>query len=355
MIITCEQVSNGHPDKICDQISDRLVDYIIANSKSPRAGIEVLAKNNTFVFGGEYRSDISIDQAALKTVVEDTINDIGLSRTDYDLDRLEIINLLDQQSPDIAQGVDVGGAGDQGMMYGYATDETPEMLPIPFVLATQLLRELNLIRNPNLKGDAKAQVTFNYDTGMIQTFLCSVQHKSSITNVEVSEIIVPIMQRIAERRKLNTNFNTLVNPTGRFVIGGTFADCGVTGRKLACDTYGGVGRIGGGNLGGKDPTKVDRSGAYMARKVAKTLIRLEMCKKCEVQIAYAIGEPLPISVNIECFGSELVPISEIIDYVAKNYDFSPEGIIEYLDLWKVNYAKTATFGHFGKSGFSWED
>lgn len=354
MIVTCEQVSEGHPDKICDQIADAVLMHIKNNSPDGyRAGIEVLAKNNTIVVAGEYRSGFD-ESPYIPALVEDVINGIGRSRTDFDIHDIEIIDRLCAQSSDIAIGVDAGGAGDQGMMYGYATNETPEMLPIPFALATEFIKRLDELRDPRLRADAKAQVSYDYDSGRITTFLCSVQHREDVDVSEVREIVEPIMKDVAVSYGLNDDYEILVNPTGRFVIGGTFGDCGVTGRKLACDSYGSIGRIGGGAMSGKDQTKVDRSGAYMMRKVAKDLVRRGFCDKCEVQVAYAIGVAEPVSIFVDCFGTQKKSDEEIEKFI-KQFDLTPSGINKYLGLDRVDFTKTSVHGHFGRAGFPWED
>ena len=262
--------------------------------------------------------------------------------------------MVSQQSPDIALGVDKAGAGDQGMMFGYATDETPELLPIPYVLAMEFLRLLKETPNTILKPDAKAQVSFDYDTGKITTFLCSVQHDAEAELEEIHKLVTGLMVLTATRYGLNTDFDKLVNPTGRFVIGGPFADSGLTGRKLACDTYGGVGRIRGGALSGKDPTKVDRSGAYAARKVARDIVRAGYASRCEVQIAYAIGVAEPVSIHVDCFGTEVQPIEFINQYVKDSYDLTPKGIIQNLHLLEVDYSVLAAYGQFTHSEVPWE-
>ena len=261
---------------------------------------------------------------------------------------------MKRQSPDIALGVDKGGAGDQGMMYGYATNETPELLPIPFVIATKFLGLLAQHPSPMFMADAKAQVSFDYDCGKITTFLCSVQHKMDVEPADFREIVESLMVLAASEYGLNTDFQKLVNPTGRFTIGGAMADCGVTGRKLACDTYGGVGHIGGGAMSGKDPSKVDRSGAYMARKIARDIVLAGYADKCEVQIAYAIGLPDPVSVYVECFGTEHQDKRLIEEYVKDSYDLTPRGIIQSLDLLNVDYNRVSSGGHFGKENLPWE-
>jgi len=250
--------------------------------------------------------------------------------------------------------VDIGGAGDQGMMFGYATDETPELLPIPFVLATRFLEKLRDYESDIFKADAKAQVSFDYDSGKITTFLCSVQHSADAEPSDFRPVIETLMKQTAEEYGLNTDFEILVNPTGRFVIGGPFADCGVTGRKLACDTYGGVGHIGGGAMSGKDPSKVDRSGTYAARKIAVDIVKAGYADKCEVQIAYAIGVAEPVSVYVETFGTEHTEAGFLEKFVREKYDLTPRGIIKSLDLLNVDYNAVSSYGHFGKANLPWE-
>jgi len=240
------------------------------------------------------------------------------------------------------------------MMYGYATNETPELLPIPYVLATDFLRILEKYPSHMFRADAKAQVSFDYDSGRITTFLCSVQHSADVEPGDFRPVIESMMVLAAARLGLNTDFEKLINPTGRFVIGGPFADCGVTGRKLACDTYGGVGRIGGGAMSGKDPTKVDRSGAYIARKIARDIVCAGYADRCEVQIAYAIGVAQPVSVYVECFGTEKQSREFIEGYVRENYDLTPKGIIEKLNLLDVDYNRVSAYGHFTRNDMPWE-
>ena len=353
-LITCEQVSAGHPDKICDQIADAIVTDCLRHDKSSRVAIEVLAKDEHIIIAGELTSSHQPDYPAL---VLEVLKRIGWDKVNYG-DKLvggpSIHTLVKQQSPDIALGVDKGGAGDQGMMYGYATNETPELLPVPFVIATKFLEHLAEHPSPMLKADAKAQVSFDYDSGKITTFLCSVQHSQDVEPDDFREIVESLMVLAASEYGLNTDFQKLVNPTGRFTIGGAMADCGVTGRKLACDTYGGVGHIGGGAMSGKDPSKVDRSGAYMARKIARDIVLAGYADKAEVQIAYAIGMPDPVSVYVETFGTEHQDMGFIEAYVRDSYDLTPRGIIESLGLLDVDYNKVSSLGHFGKQGLPWE-
>ena len=350
-IITCEQVSSGHPDKICDQIADAIVTDVLSHDKNGRVAIECLIKGNQIIIAGELTSLYAPDYREL---VRDVFKRIGAERLGYDEDIFDIAILVERQSPDIAMGVDRGGAGDQGMMYGYATNETPELLPLPYVVATDFLRILEKHPSHMFKADAKAQVSFDYDSGRITTFLCSVQHSPDVEPGEFRHIIEAVMVLAAAKQGLNTDFEKLVNPTGRFVFGGPFADCGVTGRKLACDTYGGVGRIGGGAMSGKDPTKVDRSGAYMARKIARDIVRAGYADRCEVQIAYAIGVTEPVSVFVDCFGTERQDSEFINAYVRENYDLTPKGIIGSLHLLDVDYNKVSAYGHFTHGDMPWE-
>lgn len=352
-IVTCEQVSNGHPDKLCDQIADAVVTDCLKHDKNSRVAIEVLMKDNVIIIAGELTSKHRPDYYQL---VDQVMERIGDEKVLYDPIQggYDIKVLVRQQSPDIAMGVDTGGAGDQGIMYGYATNETPEMLPIPYVVATRFLQILKTHPSRMFRADAKAQVSYDYDSGRITTFLCSVQHSPDVEVSDFRHIIESIMVLAAAEYGLNNDFEKLVNPTGRFVIGGPFADCGVTGRKLACDTYGGVGRMGGGALSGKDPTKVDRSAAYMARKIARDIVSAGYADQCEVNIAYAIGKKEPVSVNIDLFGTEYQNPDLIKAYVRDNYDLTPRGIIKYLGLLDVDYNKVSSYGHFGKKDLPWE-
>ena len=361
-IITSEQVSAGHPDKICDQIADAIVTDCLQHDRNSRVAIECLFKNRRLVIAGELTSTHEPDYKALVQQVFNRINNGGAENSDAGLDYklditaddLGITILVDRQSKDIAVGVNSGGAGDQGMMYGYATNETPELLPIPYVIATRFLELLKRYPCRMLKADAKAQVSFDYDSGKITTFLCSVQHICDVEVEDFRPIIEKLMVRTATEYGLNTDFVKLVNPTGRFVLGSSFADCGVTGRKLACDTYGGIGHIGGGAMSGKDPSKVDRSGAYAARKIARDIVSAGYADKAEVQIAYAIGIAEPVSVYVETFGTEHQDAEFISQYVRENYDLTPRGVIENLGLLDVDYNKASAYGHFGKSGLPWE-
>ena len=347
-ICTCEQVSCGHVDKICDQISDAIVSDCLFHDPESWGAVECLIKNNAVVIAGEITSKHEPDYAKL---VAEVFERIGI--TDQ-YDRVNVKTLITRQSPDIAQGVDKGGAGDQGVMYGYATNETPELLPIPFAVATRFIKLLREVNAPMLLPDAKAQVSYDYETGRVTTFLCSVQHTADSALEDFRSIIESLMELTAAEYGLNSDFEKLISPTGKFVVGGSNADTGVTGRKLACDTYGGVGRIGGGALSGKDPSKVDRSAAYMARKIAVDLVSGGYCDRCEVQIAYAIGKAEPVSVSVDTFGTARCCPKCIDKYVEANYDLTPRGIIRFLHLLDVDYKDVAYGGHFGKNWLPWE-
>ena len=352
-IYTCEQVSNGHPDKICDQIADAVVTDCLQHDKDSRVAIECLLKDNHLIIAGELTSEHRPDYRRL---AEEVFDRIGREKLGYGMEHgLDISILVSEQSLDIALGVDKGGAGDQGIMFGYATNETPELLPIPFAVATEFLQLLKNHPSRMFRADAKAQVSYDYDSGRITTFLCSVQHSPDVEVSDFRHIIESMMVLAACEYGLDGDFTKLVNPTGRFVLGGSYADCGVTGRKLACDTYGGIGRMGGGALSGKDPTKVDRSAAYMARKIAKDIVQAGYADKCEVQLAYAIGVIQPVGVAVECFGTEHQSLDFIEAYVHDSYDLTPQGIIKRLGLLDVDYNKVSAYGHFGKAGLPWED
>ena len=349
MLFTSEQVSLGHPDKICDQISDKLLDAYLSCDKNSRVAIETLIKNNNIIVAGEVTSKTNVD---VDKVIGSVLQDIGLEN----INTYNITNLIDKQSPDIAMGVDIGGAGDQGIIFGYATNETPECLPLAYVMATKALIKLRELNHPKLRPDAKSQVTVDYteDGIKIDTFLISTQHTEEITQSEIHEIVSKVMKEVALEYNMNTDFKVLVNPTGRFVIGGSFGDCGVTGRKIVADSYGGYAKHGGGAYSSKDPTKVDRSAAYMARYLAKHLLKKYNFKYCEVQLAYAIGVTQPVSINVEYSSNEKHYLKDIIDYIYDNFDLSPQGIINFLDLKNIKYYDTAKYGHFTNQMFNWE-
>ena len=347
MIFTSEQVSCGHPDKICDQISDAIVTDCLRHDPKSRCAVEVLIKDTDIVVAGEITSTHMPDVEKLALAV---LHRIGIE----DTTQYWVYNWIGAQSADIAMGVDNGGAGDQGMMFGYATNETPELMPIPWAVATYALRLLREVVGPIIQPDAKSQVSFDYETGKITTFLISTQHGAEYTVEEIRPLVEAVMEDAALHYGLNTDFKRLVNPTGRFVIGSSFADSGLTGRKIIADTYGGMCRHGGGAFSGKDPTKVDRSGAYMARKIARDIVTARMADRCEVQLAYAIGVAEPVSINVECFGTNHILIGEIERFIRDAYDLTPKGIIRTLDLTHVDYNRVSAYGHFGKPGLPWE-
>lgn len=327
-IITCEQVSNGHPDKICDQIADAIVTDILQHDKNARVAIECLLKKSQLFIAGEVTTDY---RPNYQQIVHNVFNRIGTEKLGWNLTELLRIGILvDKQSPDIALGVDKGGAGDQGIMYGYATNETAEQMPIPYMVATKFLQLLKNHPSKMFRADAKAQVSYDYDTGRITTFLCSVQHSPDVEVSDFRHIIESMMVLAACEYGLDGDFTKLVNPTGRFVLGG-------------------------GALSGKDPTKVDRSAAYMARKIAKDIVQAGYADKCEVQLAYAIGVVQPVGVSVECFGTEHQSLDFIEAYVHDSYDLPPQGIIKRLGLLDVDYNKVSAYGHFGKAGLPWED
>lgn len=344
MIISSEQVSVGHPDKICDQISDAILMECLKYDKSSRVAVETLIKDNQVVVAGEISTRHYFN---LENIVRQVVEPLGMKN-------VRVTNLLGLQSCDISQGVDNGGAGDQGMMFGYATDETPEYLPLPYVLASRVLEKLMSLGHPLLGKDAKAQVSYDYDKKRIDTFLVSIQHTETADLAKVKRIVTEAMIAVALRYRQNLDFNVLVNPTGRFVLGGSFADAGVTGRKIVADTYGGFAHHGGGAFSGKDPSKVDRSAAYMARKIAKDIVREGYAKRCEVQLAYAIGVAEPVSVYVETFGTSRYTTKQLEGMIRERYDLTPQGIIKELHLLNVDYTKTSCFGHFTKDYLPWE-
>ena len=344
MIFTSEQVSMGHPDKICDQISDAILTDCLKHDKASRVAVETLIKDDKVIVAGEVTTNHHYD---IMAIVKSVLEPLGMLK-------FHLIDLIGKQSSDIAQGVGSGGAGDQGLMFGYATDETKELLPIPYVLATKALLKLKDLDHPLLGLDAKAQVSYDYVKKRIDTFLISTQHKEEASLAMVTGIVSQAMLEVAKDHKLNTDFKMLVNPTGRFVLGGSHADAGVTGRKIIADTYGGVCRHGGGAFSGKDPSKVDRSGAYMVRKIACDLVREKIAKRCEVQIAYAIGKKEPVSIYVNTFGTSDYSDDSIVEMIYVRYDLTPQGIIKELDLLNVDYTKTTCYGHFGKADLPWE-
>ena len=348
MLFTSEQVSAGYPDKICDQISDAIVTDCLKHDRNSRVAVEAMVKDEHVYVAGEITSK---HEPNIKCIVRDVL----LFTQPQLYEGFQLETQISKQSGDIALGVDKKGAGDQGMMFGYATSETYKMLPLPFVLATEAIEALSIKRHSGLLHDAKAQVTYDYKKNRIDTFLMSVQHKEDVEPDDVFHLCKRIMENVADGNSLNKDFRVLVNPTGRFVTGGSFADTGVTGRKIMCDTYGGACRHGGGAFSGKDPTKVDRSGAYMARKIAKDILRHKFATRCEVQLAYAIGIEEPVSIAVETFHTDRVPAEYLVNWIRKHYDLTPAGIISSLGLRDVNYERTATLGHFWQQYMPWEE
>ena len=342
---TSEQVACGHPDKVCDRIADTLLDAYRKGDPASRVAIEVLIKNDLIVLAGEVTSNASVD---IERTVQEALDYIGLTET------YTIENHIYAQSPDIAMGVDTGGAGDQGIMFGFACDETPECLPLAYMLATTALKKLRALKNPNLGPDAKAQVTIAYhDDGSksIDTFLLSTQHNESFSLEDVRAVVYPVMCEAAREYGLNEDFKVLINPTGRFVIGGSFGDAGVTGRKIICDTYGGGGRHGGGAFSGKDATKVDRTAAYMARYMAKYLLKKHGYHTVEIQISYAIGVPEPVSLTVWADGK----VDEALETeLRQQFDLTPRGISSYLKLDNVRFSDVSSYGHFTNQDMPWE-
>lgn len=368
--ITSESVTEGHPDKVCDQISDAVLDEIMKKDPAGRVACETFITRGMVVVGGEIttKTYVDIDELARKVVRE-----IGYTDNKYGFNHetCAVINVIGRQSPDIAQGVDTGGAGDQGLMVGYACDETPELMPLPLVLAHKLSMRLAEVRKKNildyLGPDGKSQVTVEYRDGepfRIETIVLSTQHLDTIldksghqiTEKARQEIIREVILPVIDRKMIDKNTKILVNPTGKFVVGGPQSDTGVTGRKIIVDTYGGVAPHGGGAFSGKDPTKVDRSAAYMARYIAKNIVASGAAKECTVQLAYAIGVAEPVGVYVDTHGSGLIGEEELVELVKKNFDLTPRGIIRDLKLRRPIFRKTASYGHFGRNDkdFAWE-
>ena len=364
-LLTSESVTEGHPDKICDQIADAILDRVMAEDPLGRTAIEVLVTTGTCLVAGEMRTEAYVP---VEEVVRTTVQEIGYTRAKYgfDFETIGVLTSIHEQSPEIAQGVVVGGAGDQGMMFGYATNETPEYMPLPILLAHRLARRLAEVRKsgllPYLRPDGKTQVTVRYEDDQpveVVKVLLAAQHRPAMDQQQMlADLTRHVVHEVipASLRTSNLDEQILLNRTGAFSLGGPQADTGLTGRKIIVDTYGGLARHGGGSFSGKDPTKVDRSGAYMARYVAKNVVAAGLADRCEIQIAYAIGDREPFSVAVFAFGTEQVPEAEIARLIAENFDLSPQGMIERLDLRRPIYRQTAAYGHFGRNDpdFTWE-
>ncbi len=367
---TSESVTEGHPDKVADAISDSVLDNIMALDKKCRVACETLVTTGLAFISGEITTECYVD---LPQVVRDTIRDIGYSssRMGFDYQTCSVISSIDRQSPDIAQGVNVGeglfkdqGAGDQGLMFGFASNETPELMPMPITFAHKLCRRLATVRKNGsldfLRPDGKSQVTIEYENGTpkrVEAVVVSAQHKDDVTYEDLREAIIEeVIKKVIPQDMTDGDTRYFINPTGRFVIGGPMGDCGVTGRKIIVDTYGGQGSHGGGCFSGKDPSKVDRSASYMGRHIAKNIVAAGVSKKCEIQIAYAIGVAEPVSVMVDLMGTGVVPKKRVEEIVQEVFDLRPAAIIEYLDLLRPIYRLTSAYGHFGRSEdeFTWE-
>ncbi len=363
-LFTSESVTEGHPDKMADQISDSILDACLEQDPYSRVACETLVCTGLVVIAGEITTSAYVDFQAL---VRGVVSSIGYDNALYgfDANTCAVISSIDKQSGDIAMGVDTGGAGDQGMMFGYATNETPELMPAPISLAHKLALKLTEVRKNGklayLRPDGKSQITVEYDENgkplRVDAVVISSQHADSVTTEELrADIFKHVIQATIPAKLLDENTKYHINPTGRFVVGGPMGDTGLTGRKIIVDTYGGMGRHGGGAFSGKDPTKVDRSGAYMARYIAKNIVAAGLADRVEVQLAYAIGVAEPVSVLVETFGTGKVSADILGDLVRKNFSLTPKGIIESLDLRRPIFRKTAAYGHFGRSDpdFTWE-
>jgi S-adenosylmethionine synthetase len=364
-LFTSESVSEGHPDKVCDQISDAVLDAIIAQDKHARVACESFVTTGLAFVGGEITTSAYIE---VQDIVRQVIRDIGYTKAEYrfDAESCSVISSIHSQSPDIAQGVDTGGAGDQGMMFGYASNETPEYMPMPIIFAHKLVKRLADIRRkqpklmPYLRPDAKSQVTVEYNGGRpvrVHTVVISTQHDADVSQKRIaSDVVNNVIYEVIPAELRDKKMVIHVNPTGRFEIGGPHGDTGLTGRKIIVDTYGGRAPHGGGAFSGKDPSKVDRSAAYATRHLAKNLVASGLADECLIQVAYAIGIAQPVSIHVNTFGTGRIPDAELDKIIMKEVDMTPRGIIKRLDLLRPIYRKTAAYGHFGRKEkeFTWE-
>ncbi len=369
-LLTSESVAEGHPDKVADQISDAVLDAMLVKDPAARVACETLVTTGLVIIAGEVTTKTYVD---LEEVVRKTVRGIGYDDPSlgFDYETCAVINCVGQQSPDIAQGVVEGkglhkemGAGDQGIMFGYACRETPELMPLPIMLAHKLMRKLAEVRRkkvlPYLCPDGKCQVTVEYQDSKpvrVDTVVLSTQHKADVSHSQLQkELIAEVVKAVIPGKMLDSETIYHVNPTGRFVVGGPRGDCGVTGRKIIVDTYGGRGHHGGGCFSGKDPTKVDRSASYAARYVAKNIVASGIADECEVQLCYAIGVAKPLAISVNTFGTSEIPESEIVELIEEHFDLTPKGIIRHFHLRRPIYRATACYGHFGRSGkyFTWE-
>ncbi|MBN2369526.1 MAG: methionine adenosyltransferase [Vicinamibacteria bacterium] len=362
-LFSSESVTEGHPDKIADQISDAVLDALIAQDPKSRVACETLVTTGLAFIAGEITTQAYAD---LPAIVRETIRDVGYTRAKYgfDYETCSVISAIHEQSPDIAMGVDPGGAGDQGLMFGYACDETPELMPMPIMAAHKLVRRLSAVRKEGLldylRPDGKSQVTIEYDDGKplrVEAVIISTQHSPDVSIEQLrADIADEVIRAVIPAELLDDQTKFLINPTGRFVVGGPQGDCGLTGRKIIVDTYGGVGSHGGGAFSGKDPTKVDRSASYMARHIAKNVVAAGLARKIELQIAYAIGVPDPVSIMVDTMGTGQVDDRRLVKAIRDIFPLTPGGVIEYLKLRRPIFKNTAAYGHFGRNepDFTWE-
>ncbi|MDY6821268.1 MAG: methionine adenosyltransferase [Deferribacterota bacterium] len=361
-IITSESVTEGHPDKIADQISDAILDEMLKGDPLSRVACETMVTTGLAIVAGEITTSTYVD---IPGIIRNTVRDIGYTRAKFgfDYETCGVITSIDKQSPDISDGVDTGGAGDQGLMFGYACDDTEELMPLPIMLAHRLCMRLSEVRKkdilPYLRPDGKSQVTVRYSNFKpveITTVVLSAQHSQEVKSIDLRDDLIEYVIKEVLPKDLydEEKIKYYINPTGRFVKGGPMADCGLTGRKIIVDTYGGVAHHGGGCFSGKDPTKVDRSAAYMARYIAKNIVASGVAKRCEIQVAYAIGVDKPVSVMVDTFNTGIIPSDKLGNIILDIFDLSPKKIIEALDLRKPIFKETAAYGHFGRNHFSWE-